>query len=147
MSLIKFNRNRFPWFNDTIANYLDTDNFFVDDFFLKERGLPAMNVKEHKDDFEIELAVPGFSKEDIEVTIEEDVLHICAEKDTEESKEESGYTRKEFSYNSFDRKIQLPGSVDQNEEVKAAYKNGILTLNVLKKEEVKEQPKKVIEID
>ncbi|WP_378182623.1 Hsp20/alpha crystallin family protein [Aquimarina sp. SS2-1] len=147
MSIIKFNRNRFPWFNDTISNWMDTDNFFADDFFIKDRNLPAMNVKEHENDFEIELAVPGFSKKDIEVTMEDDVLHICAEKRKEEVEEEKDYTRREFNYNSFDRKLQLPTSVDQNEAVKAKYKNGVLTLNLLKKEEAKVQPKKVIEIE
>lgn len=147
MSLIKFNKNRFPWFNDTVSNWIDTDNFFADDFFVKDKGVPAMNVKERKDDFEIELAVPGFLKKDIEVTMEDDVLHICAEQSEEKSEEKKAYTRKEFNYSSFDRKLQLPGSIDQNEEVKATYKNGILTLNLLKREEAKEQPKKVIEIE
>lgn len=147
MSLIKFNKNNLPWFNDRISNWLDTDDFFSDDFFVKNRNLPAMNVKENKDDFQIELAVPGFSKEEIEVTIEDDVLHICAEKSEEAIEEnEEGYTRKEFTYNKFDRKLQLPKSIDQKEEVKAAYKNGILSLNLSKKEEAKELPKKVIEI-
>jgi HSP20 family protein len=147
MSLIKFNKNRFPWINDRVSTWLDTDDFFADDFFVKERKLPAMNVKENKDDFEIELAVPGFSKKDIEVTMEDDVLHICAQNSKEETEEDKGYTRREFSYNEFDRKLQLPTSINQNEKVKATYKNGVLTLNLLKKEEAKEQPKKVIEID
>ncbi|PKV48276.1 HSP20 family protein [Aquimarina sp. MAR_2010_214] len=147
MSLIKFNKNRFPWINDRVSTWLDTDDFFADDFFVRDKKLPAMNVKENKDDFEIELAVPGFSKKDIEVTMEDDVLHICAQKSKEEVEEDEGYTRREFSYNEFDRKLQLPTSVNQNEKVKATYKNGVLTLNLLKKEEAKEQPKKVIEID
>lgn len=147
MSLIKFNNNRFPWINDRVSTWLDTDDFFADDFFVKDRKLPAMNVKENKDDFEIELAVPGFSKKDIEVTMEDDVLHICAQKSKEEVEEDKGYIRREFSYNEFDRKLQLPTSVNQNEKVKATYKNGMLTLNLMKREEAKEEPKKVIEID
>ncbi len=147
MSLIKFNKNRFPWVNDRVSNWLDTEDFFADDFFVRDRKLPAMNVKENKDDFEIELAVPGFSKKDIEITMEDEMLHICAKKRKEEVEEEEGYTRREFSYNEFDRKLQLPASVNQNEDVKATYKNGILTLNLIKREEAKEQPKKVIEID
>lgn len=146
MSLIKFNRNRFPRFNDRISNWLDTDNFFADDFFVRDRDLPAMNVKENIEDFEIELAVPGFAKNDIELTIENDMLHICAEKNEQEVEKEDAYTRREFSYNSFERKLQLPTSVDQNKQVKATYKDGVLTLNLLKKEEAKEPPKKVIDI-
>ncbi|AXT62323.1 Hsp20/alpha crystallin family protein [Aquimarina sp. AD10] len=147
MSLIKFNKNRFPWFNDRASNWLDTDDFFADDFFVRDRNLPAMNLKENEDAFEIELAVPGFSKNDIEVTMEDDVLHICAKNSNEEIEEDNGYKRREFSYNEFDRKLQLPTSINQNEDVKAKYNNGILTVKLLKTEEVKEQPKKIIEIN
>ena len=146
MSLIKFSKNRFPWFNDRIAPWLDTDDFFADDFFMRDKNLPAMNVKENKDHFEIELAVPGFSKQDIEVTMENDMLHICAKQSKEEVAEEENYTRREFNYNSFDRKLQLPTSVNQNEKVKATYKDGILKLRLLKKEEAKELPKRIIDI-
>lgn len=146
MSLIKFKRNRLPWINDSIGNWLDTDSFFSDDFFIRDKDLPAMNIKENKDDFEVELAVPGFSKEDIAVTIENDMLHISAENSNNAVQEEENYTRKEFSYNSFQRRLQLPNSIDQNKKVKAAYKDGVLTLNLLKKKEAKEPPKKVIEI-
>jgi len=147
MSLIKFNKSRFPWFNDQVSNWLDTDNFFADDFFVRDKKLPAMNVKENKEDFEIELAVPGFSKKDIEVTMEDDVLHICAKKSKEDEVAEEGYTRREFSYNELDRKLQLPASVNQNEKVKATYNNGVLTLNLLKSKEAQEQTKKIIEIN
>ena len=147
MSLIKFNKNRFPWFNDKVPTWLDTDDFFADDFFIRERNLPAMNVKENKDDFEIELAVPGFSKKDIEVTMENDVLHICAKQKREEVEENENYTRKEFSYNSFDRKLQLPSTVNQDEKIKATYEDGILKLLLKKKEDTKESAKKVIDIN
>ncbi len=146
MSLIKFNKNRFPWINERVSNWLDTDDFFADDFFIRDKNLPAMNVKENKDDFVIELAVPGFSKKDIEVTMEDDILHICANTSKEEVEEEENYSRREFNYSSFDRKLQLPNSVDQNEKVKAKYKDGILTLNLIKREEAKEPPKRVIDI-
>ncbi len=146
MSLIKFNKNRLPWINDRVASWLDTDDFFADDFFIRDNNLPAMNVKENKKDFEIELAVPGFSKKDIEVTIEDDILHICAKNSNEEIEEENNYKRREFSYNEFDRKLQLPNNVDQNEKVKAMYKDGILTLNLRKNKELKEPPKRIIDI-
>lgn len=146
MSLVKFNSRR-PWFSDKITSWLDTDDFFSDDFFTKEMNMPAMNVKENDGDFEIELAVPGFSKKDIEVTMENDLLHICAKKSKEETEEDiSGYTRREFNYNKFERKLRLPETVNQDKKVKAVYKDGILNLNLTKKEIVKEPPKKVIEI-
>ena len=147
MSLVKFNRRRRPWFGNEMNPWFDTENFFADDFFTEESNLPAMNVKENDDNFEIELAVPGFSKEDIKVTMENDLLHVFAEKRKDETVEnESGYTRREFNYNEFDRKLKLPTNVNQEKEVKAAYNNGVLTLNLEKSPEIKEPPKKVIEI-
>lgn len=147
MTLIRFNnRNRlFPW-NDGLKNFLSTDEFFSDDFFDEDGLMPAMNVKEHDDDFEIEFAAPGFDKKDFEVTIENDMLHVSGEKSKKEEEKEKGYTRREFSYNSFRRSLKLPASVNPKEDVKAVYKNGILKLKLLKKEEAKQLPKKVIEI-
>jgi HSP20 family protein len=149
MSLIKFNnRNRlFPsWNNDSLKSFLSSDDFFNNDFLEEDSLMPAMNVKEHDDDFEIEFAAPGFSKKDFEVTIDDNILNVCGEKKTEVEEKEEDYTRKEFSYNSFKRSLSLPKTVNADQNVKASYKNGILKLNLQKKEELKEQPKKVIEV-
>lgn len=124
------------------------DDIFDDDFFEEDSLMPAMNVKEHNDDFEIEFAAPGFSKKDFEVFIEDDVLHVSGEKELEEEQNEDDFSSKEFSYKSFKRSLTLPPAVDLSQDVKALYVNGILTLKLLKKEEVieKETPKKVIEV-
>ncbi|MEF3080087.1 Hsp20/alpha crystallin family protein [Winogradskyella poriferorum] len=147
MSLIKFNNRQrlFPsWTNEGLKNFLSSDDFFNNDFFEEDSLMPAMNVKEHDDDFEIEFAAPGFNKKDFEVTIDENILNVCGEKKHETEEKEEDFTRKEFSYNSFKRSITLPKSVNTDQEVKATYKNGILKLNLLKKEEAKtQQPKKV----
>jgi HSP20 family protein len=147
MTLIRFNnRNRlFPW-NNGLKSFLSNDDFFNDDFLDDDSLMPAMNVKEHQDDFEIEFAAPGFNKKDFEVTIENDMLNVSAEKTKEEEEKKEDFTRREFSYNSFKRSLKLPNSVNANEEIKAVYKNGILTLKLMKKEEAKQLPKKVIEI-
>ena len=146
MSLIKFN-NRFPWSTPALTNFLSADDFFNDDFFTKDSLMPAMNVKENDENFEIELAAPGFTKDNFEVTLDNDGLHICAEKSKEDEEKEEGYLRKEFSYNSFKRTLRLPDSVNLDKDVKAAYKKGILKLNLLKKEEAKALPKKVIAVE
>ena len=105
-----------------------------------------MNIKEHDDDFEIELAAPGFEKKDFKITMKDDVLEVSAERKEEESEKKEEYTRREFSYNSFKRTMQLPNSVDQEKDAKATYKNGILRLKLLKREEAKEKQKKMIEV-
>ncbi|GAA4241334.1 Hsp20/alpha crystallin family protein [Winogradskyella psychrotolerans] len=149
MSLIKFNnRNRlFPsWNNEGLKNFLSNDDFFNNDFFDEDGLMPAMNVKEHDNDFEIEFAAPGFTKKDFEVTIDDNVLNVCGEKKEEKEEKKEDYTRKEFNYNSFKRSLSLPKTVNTDQDVKATYKNGILKLNLLKKEEAKGQAKKVIEV-
>lgn len=147
MSLVKFNTRRFPWFNDGLSPFLDMNELFTDDFFTNGKNIPAMNIMEHKKDFEIELSVPGFEKKDIKVVLENDQLIVSAQKSEKEIKEnENGYTRKEFSYNEFERRMALPDMVDEKKEVKATYNNGILTLKLLKKEAAKIPPKRLIEI-
>ena len=149
MSFIKFNnRNRlFPsWNNDSLKGFFGNDDFFSNDFFEEDSLMPAMNVKEHEKDFEIEFAAPGFSKKDFEVTINGNILNVCGEKKNESEEKQEDYTRKEFSYNSFKRSLQLPKTVQTEQDVKATYKNGILKLNLQKKEEAKAKPKKVIDV-
>ncbi|MFD1163946.1 MULTISPECIES: Hsp20/alpha crystallin family protein [Hwangdonia] len=141
-----------PWgsrlFNPNLNNLSRFDDVFDDAFFADDSLMPALNVKEQKEGFEIEFAAPGFNKKDFEVTIEDDVLHVCAEKEMEDEQKEDDYSRKEFSYESFKRSMMLPPSVDLNQDVKASYKNGILKLKLLKQDNVleKEIPKKVIEV-
>ncbi|WP_242093575.1 Hsp20/alpha crystallin family protein [Aestuariivivens sediminicola] len=139
----------FPSNYDDFSNLMRFDDIFKDDFFEDDSLLPAMNVKEHKDDFEIELAAPGFTKKDFEVTIEEDVLHVHGEKEIEEKEKEDDFTRQEFNYKSFQRSMVLPKTIDLEQDVKATYKNGILKVKLLKREDAKiEEPlKKVIEVD
>jgi len=147
MSLIKFNDPfGLPWNTSALTNFLKADDFFNDDSFAKDSLMPAMNVKENDNNFEIELAAPGFTKNDFDVSIDETGLHISAEKSTKEEEMEEGYLRKEFNYNSFKRSLRLPESINLDKKVKATYKDGILKLNLLKKEEAKVLPKKVIEI-
>ncbi len=145
MSLVKLNGKRFPW-NERLIDFFNRDAFVGDDFFNLEKTHPSMNVKEHKDDFEIEFAAPGFEKKDFKITMKDDVLEVSAQKEREETEEEENFTRREFNYNAFTRTLQLPTSVDRSKEVKAVYKNGILRLKVLKMEEAKEEQKKVIEV-
>ncbi len=157
MSLIKKNKQRLfpwsnpminPWDNTMLKSFLSTDEFFNDDFFEEDSLMPAMNVKETKDKLKVELAAPGFSKKDFEVTLDENILHISAEKKKEESEEdkETGYSRKEFSYNSFKRSLKLPVTISQDEEVKATYKDGILKISLNKIEDTKAIPTKKIEV-
>jgi len=149
------NRLFTPWSNNLLRPF--ASDFFptnfnnlvrFDDIFEDDSFIPAMNVQEHEKDFEIELSAPGFNKKDFEVSIEEDVLHVSGEHELEEQENEDDYSRKEFSYKSFKRSMMLPPSTDLKQDVKASYKNGILKVKLLKKEEAlkKQPPKKIIEV-
>lgn len=147
MSLIKFNDPfRFPWDKSVWTNWLNTEDILNDDFFDRDSLMPAMNVREHNEDLEIELAAPGFAKKDFNITIDNNGLHISAEKTKKVKEEEEGYLRKEFSYNSFKRSMRLPENIDLDKKVKATYEDGILKFKLLKKEVAKTLPKKVIEV-
>ncbi len=106
-----------------------------------------MNIKEDEHQFEIDLAIPGFSKKEIEVSLEDDKLHVTAKKSIEKVEDDiTGFTRKEFSYNEFERLITLPSFVEPQKKVKAVYENGILKLMLPKKKEALISKKKLIEI-
>ena len=153
MSLVKFRRR--PFGNLVTQDFFDMDDFFdnrawardllPDRFWNGKRAEPALNIKETDENFEIELAAPGFAKKDFEVTIEDGCLNISAAKEHSKEETEENYTRREFSYNSFERSLQLPESVKQ-EEIKAKYNDGILSFKLAKKEEAKKTPPKKIEI-
>lgn len=153
MSLVKFRKRPF-------GNLVSQDFFDMDDFFDNRQWVrnmlpatfwngnsrePAMNIKETADNFEIELAAPGFGKKDFNVTIDDGCINISAEKTSEKKEKEENYTRREFSYNSFERSLKLPESVKE-EEIKAKYNDGILSFKLAKKEEAKKRPPKVIEV-
>lgn len=97
-------------------------------------------------DLEIELVVPGFSKDEIEVSIENDILHVKAEKRKESEEKDDDYSLMEFIHSSFERKLQLPPNIKQSAKVKAICKDGILKLHLSKDEALGKADKKVTEI-
>lgn len=129
---------------------------FFDDFFVKDlmgwsnannaygASLPAVNIRQDENSFEVEVAAPGLSKEDFKVQVENDVLTISSEKENEN--QDRGYTRREFGYGSFKRTFTLPENQVDVEKVKASYNNGILHISLPKREEVKPKPARTIKI-
>ncbi len=101
-----------------------------------EFNRPAANIIDNEKDFTIDLAVPGMNKEDFNIKLEDDVLSISVVKKEEEVKEERNFTRREFRYDEFSRSFTLPEIVDQ-ENIKADYNNGVLSVVLPKSEEVK----------
>ena len=133
-----------PTFRSLTEDFWNSENLF-DYSFLRKETIPAVNIKENDDHFEIEVAAPGFQKKDFKIDVQNGVLNISAETSEKEEKEEENYTRKEFSYASFNRAFSLPENVSE-ENVNAKYENGMLFLK-LKKAEEKEMKKKLIPIE
>ena len=110
-------------------------------FGLLDTGwAPAIDVYEAKDKLVVKADLPGLKKEDIDVTIENNVLTIRGEKKHEEEVKKEEYVRTERFYGAFHRSCDLPAVVDVS-KVTAEYKNGTLTLELQKKEEAK--PKQI----
>ncbi len=144
----------------TLIRYNDFFPRFFDDNFTKELDqrlgkeeqtksfVPAVNVKEVADAYQVEVAVPGMKKEDFKVELDHDLLKISAH--TEDKKEENAgdgkYTRREFHYQSFTRSFRLPKHQVNGDKIEARYEDGILHLNLPKREEAKEKPTRLIEI-
>lgn len=107
--------------------------------------VPAVNIRENEKDFELELSVPGRTKEDFSIEIDDNVLSVSAEVKTENEMEKENYTRREFAFSSFRRSFTLPKSVD-SDKINANYENGILKFTLPKKEEALPKPKRMIEL-
>lgn len=146
MSLVKSNKNG-DLFPSLLSDFFDNNRFFGNRWPEKEfnHSLPAVNIKEDGKQFDIEFAAPGFSKNDFKIDVENNVMTVSAEKKEEKNEENKRFTRKEFSYNSFSRSFTLPQTVNA-EKIDARYADGLLHLQIPKKEEVKALPKKQIKV-
>lgn len=131
-------RLTFPRFSSFIDNFFENEfpTFHAGDY-LKTPAL--VNVKDTATAYQIEVAAPGFKKEDFNVRVENNLLTIAAEQKQETETTEHRYTRKEFNYATFSRSFTLPKTIEVS-KIEAAYENGILLLTLPKKEEAKTNP-------
>lgn len=121
------------------------DRFFSPDLFegsdfSTSRWLPSMDVQEDKERFTISMELPGLSKDDVSLTVREGMLTIEGERKQEDEKEGVNYLRVERRYGKFLRSFQLPVRV-QEDKIEAVFKDGVLTVQIPKAEEVK--PKQI----
>jgi HSP20 family protein len=130
------------------------DRFFENDLFdwsnrnysTTNTTLPSVNIKESTEDFEVEVAAPGFNKNDFKIELNNNLLTLSSEKKVDnETKDGQQFTRREFSYQSFSRSFTLPNIAD-GDKIGAKYENGILKVTIPKKEEAKPKPAKQISI-
>jgi len=141
MSLVKRNNILFP----TLMNEIFKPDWFGGLETAPSGTVPSVNILEKDNGYELALAVPGLKKEDLAVEINTNVLTISAQVTATKEGSEQSYTRKEFSYNKFERAFSLPKTV-ATDNIQASYENGILTLVLPKREEALPKPKRTIEI-
>ena len=105
-------------------------------------NFPPVNIIEKADHYHLELAAPGMEKKDFNVKLDGKLLTISAEKKEEKSAETDKMIRKEFSYKAFKRSFTVDEKIDAA-NINAKYENGILNLDLPKKEEVKNNAKEI----
>ncbi|MBI2270503.1 MAG: Hsp20/alpha crystallin family protein [Bacteroidetes bacterium] len=149
--IIKKNGIPFP---SLLTDIFETDRFlgpgFLDtsagpiagDFFYKT---PYANIIEREKDYLIELAAPGLSKGDFKVELDDNTICISTENKENKEKKDTGYRCREFSYENFSRSFRLPEN-SKAEKIEAKYEDGILKIEIPKKEITVSKPKKEIPI-
>jgi len=148
MSLIKKNRNSFSAIPALFDDFLGRElfNWGNTNYSSTQTTIPMVNIKESTENFEVEVAAPGMDKKDFRIQLDNNLLTISSQKETSEESEQDGYNRKEFSYQSFQRSFMLPKDVVDQDGIAARYENGLLHLTIPKKEEVKQNGPRLIEV-
>ena len=123
------------------------DDFFKDDdFFHRSNHLMKTDIKEKKDKYIIEVDLPGFDKENINLKLSNGYLEISAKMDSKKDESEEKYVRKERFYGECSRSFYVGDQLEE-EDIEAEFKNGILKIDIPKKEEQRyEKETKQIEI-
>lgn len=135
-------RRQNPFFADPFFRSLD--QFFGDEGLLKggarDGWVPAVDVRESDESFLFTAELPGLSKEEVSITLEDNVLTLAGERRFDQDESKNEFRRIERSYGRFTRSFTLPNDVD-NDKVEAKYGDGLLTVIVPKTE--KSKPRKI----
>jgi len=143
MNLVRFRNPHYSANNHLVDDLFS--NIFKNDYhedYVKNCGCkPAANVFEAEKEFQIELLLPGFPKEEVQMNYHNNLLTVKVEKkeeEKEEKKEEFKYAHREFGSYDFERQFKVPNSVDAD-NINAKFENGILRITLPKKEEALEK--------
>ena len=142
MSIIRFKNSALP---ALVEGYFNRETADLFDSTLGQM-LPAVNIADKEDSFEIEVAAPGLKKENFQINLNQHTLTIGYNEEENQEQKVEKYTRREFKFRSFKRSFNLPQIVDF-ERISASYLDGILHLNLPKKEEAKVKAERSIDIN
>ncbi|RPI05439.1 MAG: Hsp20/alpha crystallin family protein [Ignavibacteriae bacterium] len=150
MSLVRWNpaRELATWPSDLFGIQREINRMFDNVFRYDNRDdddgfnawTPAVDIAEHDEQYLVEVELPGVNKEDVKITLENNILTIRGEKKQEKETRKESYHRVERSYGSFQRSFTLPTTI-KSDKIDAAYKDGILQITLPKAEEAK--PKQI----
>lgn len=119
------------------------NDFFGNEWLAKaNNNSPAINIRETENQYEVELAAPGLTKDDFKIRIEDDnqlVVTMDKSSESKEEGEEGRYLRREFYYSHFQQSMILPDNIDK-EKIEAKVENGVLTIDIPKKKEEEMAP-------
>jgi HSP20 family protein len=149
MTIVKRNGNLLNHFPTLFDDFLNRDifNWGLRNFSNTNTTIPAVNIKETTDNYEVEVAAPGMNKKDFKVQLEGNMLTISSERTTEkEENNDVRYASREFSYQSFSRTFNLQKDVVDTEKIEAKYEDGVLHLLIPKQEHAKQKQPRFIEI-
>lgn len=149
MTLAKLSNNWSPSFPSLSDRFIEGDmmDWNTWNFAGTNSTLPAVNVKENENNYELEVAAPGMKKGDFKLNYDNGRLTISSvKKDEKKEKNGSKVTRQEFRYQSFQRSFSIPDNVVDADKISAKYHDGILHVTLPKREEVKPKPAKEIRI-
>lgn len=134
MTLIKWqpNRRNRNWDNE-LAHWV---NSFMDDGSYRKCWHPHVDLTESKDNYIIEMELPGVEKDNLSIELENDSLVVKGEKKNSKEQRKDDYYQSERRYGYFERQFELPGKINA-EAIMANIENGVLTINVPKAEEAK----------
>lgn len=141
MTLMTRSNGLLPTFFD---DFLGRDLFLNDELNIQHQ-VPAVNIIENDEGYDVEMAAPGLEKKNFEISLDNQLLTISYNSTSESDKRDMNYSQREFRFHAFKRSFTLPKSVE-TEKIKATYKDGILNVNIPKKEEAKQKPSRLIAI-
>lgn len=150
MTISRLSDNLYPSFPSFLNRFFEGDlmDWSSSNFAGTNSTLPAVNIKENSDEFMIDVAAPGMKKEQIKVDYENGRLTISSElKEEKGDKSNDTYTRREFSYKSFQRTFTIAENLVDGDKIKANYNEGILHISLPKREELKPKPARQIKIN
>lgn len=140
MTYVKFNQKQPKSFNNLMDDFFTTMPSIIREELVNQKHEVPVNIRETETDYQLDLVAPGMNKEDFKVDLDNNILTISAE--VKEENKDVKYVRREHRFRNIKRSFTLDEKID-SEKIVAKYINGVLTLNLPKRQEVKTSAKQI----